>query len=487
MTKAQGQAWINKNTTADVNWNSVVYGNGKFVAVARQSNQIMYSTDGNTWSPATHPCSSIVDWNDVTFGNGIFVAVCSNSPSGENNPVMYSSDGISWSCSTLPNRAHYSAVTYGNGLFVAVATAGYNGSPPYDGGVVTSPDGITWTKQNAAAPNSWRGLTFANNIFVAVATTGTGDRVMTSPDGINWTVRTSAADNDWYSVAYGNSLFVAVSITGSGNRVMTSPNGINWTIGSSAANNSWYDVTYGNGMFVAVSNSGSGNRVMSSTNGTSWNLETTPDNTWRGVAFGNNEFVAVGNSGTGNRAMIRTILLPLTLAALRAFERDGQSFLVWETTWEQNLSHFDVERSDNGKTFSKVGTVKATGNSDRLRSYEFRDNTSPQGVLHYRLRQVDDDGKFSYSKTVLVHIGGRQSFSIGPNPTGGETRLMIPASLTGSYECRIISASGAVVYRKEGLRAGSHTLDLSRWAPGLYRVTLWENGQSIDQQWVTRR
>jgi hypothetical protein len=368
-----------------------------------------------------------------------------------------------------------------------VATGGYNGASPYDGGVVTSPDGITWTKQNAAAPNSWRGLTFANNLFVAVATSGTGDRVMTSPDGINWTVRTSPADNEWYSVAYGNDLFVAVSITGSGNRVMTSPDGINWTIGSSAANNNWYDVTYGNGMFVTVSNSGSGNRVMSSTNGTSWNLETTPDNSWRGVAFGNNEFVAVGNSGTGNRAMIRTILLPLTLADLRVSMRDGQSFLAWETSREQNLSHFEVERGTNGKTFSKVGTVKATGNSDRLHSYDFWDNSAPQGALYYRLRQVDNDGRFSFSKTVRLNTSGRQSFSIGPNPTGGETRLMIPANWKGTYECRIITASGTVVYRQDGLRAGSHTLDLTRWAPGLYRVTLWENGESIDQQWVTRR
>jgi hypothetical protein len=122
-----------------------------------------------------------------------------------------------------------------------------------------------------------------------------------------------------------------------------------------------------------------------------------------------------------------------------------------------------------------------------LRSYEFMDEAPPQGIVYYRLRMVDADGKFSYSSIVRVRIDGRSSVTIGPNPTGGLATMVLPASWTGRYECRILSASGAVVYRQTGLRAGSHTLDLSRFANGLYRVTLWENGESVDQQWVMRR
>lgn len=484
----QAQTWVNKLSTADVAWNSVTYGNGKYVAVARQTNQIMYSTDGNIWNATTHPCLTNVDWNDVTFGNGIFVAVSSNPPPGPNSAVMYSSDGITWNCSSMANRAAFNSVTYGNGLFVATSTGGYNGAFPYDGGVMTSPDGITWTSRNAALPGSWRGLTFANNLFVAVSNTLSGTQVMTSPDGITWTSRSTPVFNQWYSVTYGNGLYVAVSIDGTGNRVMTSPDGINWTIRSSAADNQWYDVTFGAGLFVAVSQSGTGNRAMSSTDGINWTTESTPNNNWRAVAFGNNQFVGVGNSGTGDRAMLRTGSLPLTLVSFRAAEKDEKIFLTWVTSWEENTSHFDVERSTNGMSFTKVATVQASGNSVRTLSYEFRDNTPPQGTLYYRLRQVDTDGKFSYSLTVRTRISGHlEAVSIGPNPTSGESTLLLPASWMGSYNCRIISASGTEVYRKNGLRAGSHKIDLSRWSPGMYRVTLWENGESVYQQWIMRR
>jgi hypothetical protein len=179
--------------------------------------------------------------------------------------------------------------------------------------------------------------------------------------------------------------------------------------------------------------------------------------------------------------------LPLSLLDFTGEAVNSSVRLRWKTAWEQGTSHFEVERSMDASRFTRIGTVKAAGNSDKLRSYEFMDEAPPQGIVYYRLRMVDADGKFSYSSIVRVRIDGRSSVTIGPNPTGGLATMVLPASWTGTYECRILSASGAVVYRQTGLRAGSHTLDLSRFANGLYRVTLWENGESVDQQWILRR
>jgi len=197
----------------------------------------------------------------------------------------------------------------------------------------------------------------------------------------------------------------------------------------------------------------------------------------------------LGGSSAGSTFSSFSMLgpLPLSLLDFTGEAVNSSVRLRWKTAWEQNTSHFEVERGMDASTFTRIGTVKAAGNSNKLRSYEFMDETPLQGIVYYRLRQLDIDGKFSYSSIVRVRLDGRSSVTIGPNPASGLATMVLPASWTGRYECRIISASGVVVYRKTGLRAGSHTLDLSRQAPGLYRVTLWENGQSVNQQWIMRR
>ncbi len=295
LSTAQAQfTWTTSQSTADLPWQSVAYGNGVFVAVANgiTGNGVMTSPDGSTWTSRSSAADNL--WYSVTYGNGLFVAV---AQSGTGNRVMSSPNGIDWtSRSSAADNLWYS-VTYGNGLFVAVAASGTNR-------VMTSPNGIDWTSRISAADNHWCSVTYGNGLFVAVATSGTGNRVMTSPDGSTWTSRSSAADNDWLSVTYGNGLFVAVAQSGTGNRVMTSTDGITWISQSSAADNNWCSVTYGNGLFVAVASSGTDNRVMTSPNGIDWTSQTSAaNNSWQSVAYGNGGFVAVANSGTGNRVM----------------------------------------------------------------------------------------------------------------------------------------------------------------------------------------
>ena len=197
----------------------------------------------------------------------------------------------------------------------------------------------------------------------------------------------------------------------------------------------------------------------------------------------------LGGSSAGSTFGSYSMLGPLPLALLdfTGEALSGSVKLRWKTAWEQHTSHFEVERSIDGAKFTRIGTVKAAGNSDKLRSYEYMDEAAPQGIVYYRLRLVDMDGKYSYTNIVRVKIDGRSSVTIRPNPTAGQATMVLPSGWTGSYECRIISASGAVVFRQTGLRAGSHILDFSRLSNGLYRVTLWENGESVDQQWIMRR
>jgi hypothetical protein len=177
----------------------------------------MTSPDGINWTIRTSGANN--SWESVIFGNGKFVAVSSD---GTGNRIMTSTDGITWSictgCSTgFDNQ--WQGVTYGNGLFVAVSDSGTGNR------VMTSPDGTTWTSRTSAVDNGWQSVTYGNGLFVAVAAnTGTGNRIMTSPDGINWTIRKNPVETDFISVTYANGMFVAVGYNGSFYGVMTSGN-----------------------------------------------------------------------------------------------------------------------------------------------------------------------------------------------------------------------------------------------------------------------
>ena len=489
---ALGQTWSPQNTTGiSYGWQSLAYGNSRYVAVGRpvagQADRVMTSPNGITWT-ATEHSQGPVNLNDVVFANNLFVAVASHNPAGDNGVrVMTSADGISWTARTAPN-ADWQSVAYGNGLFVAVATVTNGGGATK---VMTSANGINWTARNpSSATNPWRGVAFGNGIFVAVSgASPTGDpTIMTSMDGITWTGRSTPGNTTARSVTYGNGWFVAVSESGT---IMTSPDGMTWTIRNSPADNAWQDVAYGNGRFVAVASSGKGNRAMSSVDGTNWLTENTPaDNDWKGIAFSGNIFVAVSETGTINQVMRRSEssnMLPVSIVEFGGEVVSSNVRLKWKTAWEQNSRYYEVERSFDGTIYTRVGTVQAAGNSERLLSYEFLDKNPPEANLYYRLRLTDMNARVSYSNDIRIRTGSVSEIIFGPNPTGGQASVVLPSSWTGRYECRVISMSGIVMHQTNGLRAGSHRIDLSNYSPGLYRLMIWDNGECLYQQWIMRR
>jgi hypothetical protein len=286
---SKGTSWTSRTASATKNWTSVAYGNGLFVAVAFQTDQIMTSPDGINWTSRTGPGSGY--WESVTYGNGLFVAVAD----GGTNEIMTSPDGINWTLRTKPVTNGWRSVTYGNGTFVAVAHGGTTANE-----VMTSPDGINWTLRTILTANFWLSITYGNGLFVAVSYDGTtADDIMTSPDGINWTSSTSPLANEWYSVTYGNGLFVAVAGNGTAaNDIMTSSNGTSWTSRTSPSARSWISVTYGNGLFVAVASDGTvANDIMTSPDGINWTSRTSPAaKNWNSVTYGDGIFVAIAYS-----------------------------------------------------------------------------------------------------------------------------------------------------------------------------------------------
>lgn len=123
-------------------------------------------------------------------------------------------------------------------------------------------------------------------------------------------------------------------------------------------------------------------------------------------------------------------IVPIELLNFQATPLSNTAQLTWQTASERNASHFDVERSQNGKQFEKIGQVKANGNSAVLRNYEFI-HKQPFPVSYYRLRQIDYDGTSTLSNIISVELLKVSKIKIFPNPAN--SKLTIFSDLDQKY------------------------------------------------------
>lgn len=117
-----------------------------------------------------------------------------------------------------------------------------------------------------------------------------------------------------------------------------------------------------------------------------------------------------------------TQILPVELISFNAQKGNGIVEIKWTTASEFNNDYFDLERSADGEKFSKLGTVTGKGTIYTKSEYRFIDQFPLSGVSYYRLKQVDVDGEFSYSKVVAVTVDDRELVRLDayPNPFNGK-------------------------------------------------------------------
>ena len=117
-------------------------------------------------------------------------------------------------------------------------------------------------------------------------------------------------------------------------------------------------------------------------------------------------------------------LVPVELTYFNAKMEGNTNVLSWETATEEGNSHFEVERSIDGKSFEVVGNVEGNGTVYEVINYEFIDE-NPAANTYYRLRQVDFDGAFEYTNIVNVKRGQVASTDIKVYPNPVQDRLTV--------------------------------------------------------------
>jgi len=226
-TGADGE-WNNSTLPSSASWNAVAAGlegdeetgTVRFVAVATGTNDAAYSDDGGvTWTAATTPQSSA--YESVVYGNGKFVLVRSDS----NIPVI-SNDGTLWANAggTIGTDTNWRAVAFGQGIFVAVSASG---SAAY------STDGITWlglTVSGAVSP-VLTDIAYGNGRFVAVSDTGITFTMVDKTNLVAGDVVGSGTATRY--ISYGQGTFVVVE--NATDTYHYSKYGLDWTTNSSLA------------------------------------------------------------------------------------------------------------------------------------------------------------------------------------------------------------------------------------------------------------
>ncbi len=170
--------------------------------------------------------------------------------------------------------------------------------------------------------------------------------------------------------------------------------------------------------------------------------------------------------------------LPVTFISISANKLGAAVKVDWKVAAERSILKYEVERSADGRSFAKAGTVIATGNSSVDLSYSWMDATPLTGTNFYRIKSIGFAGEIKYTNIVKVSLGDvKPSYTIAPNPVEGSTvNLQFKNQVGGRYNIRLLSSAGQVVYTTIVEHAGGNSTQLinlpASIARGAYKIEI---------------
>ena len=188
------------------------------------------------------------------------------------------------------------------------------------------------------------------------------------------------------------------------------------------------------------------------------------------------------NDNTLDCAISAGTALPVSLTSFTGKYDNGAALLHWSTASEQGTDRFDVERSLDAHEFVTVGSVTASGYTITATDYNFSDRFTLNGTAYYRLRQLDKDGKHTYSAIIpLTASSAEQVLNVWPNPARDQVQLTIFSASYNKALLMLISTAGRVSYQAEELLSpgvNPTTLPVDNLAPGAYYLRV-QTDQSV--------
>lgn len=181
-----------------------------------------------------------------------------------------------------------------------------------------------------------------------------------------------------------------------------------------------------------------------------------------------------------------TRVLPLSFLNFNGVMKNSIALLTWTTSNEINNKGFNIQKSYDGGVFDNIGFVAAKSVGALQNNYSYSDSRVKNGNIYYRLQQVDQDGKTSYSGILNIKNDGALSWRIYPNPLESEAWMQLQLPKKSNVIIQIISQSGQVLLlcNKGLLTEGNYSipLNISNSPKGVYLVKLIVDDKIFEQK-----
>jgi endonuclease I len=181
-----------------------------------------------------------------------------------------------------------------------------------------------------------------------------------------------------------------------------------------------------------------------------------------------------------------TGLLPVTLLDFTAQKNKETVLLKWYATYETQFNKYETERSTDGRVYNKIGEVKG----QNLSNYDFTDINLPRAVVvYYRLKMLDQDGKFENSKVVAVKLNNNLSNALlYPNPALDYLNIKLYQVLQANSTLQVMDVTGRIV-KEQIVNANTVNinLDVKNLSAGRYFVKIVNSSQIINESFLVTK
>ena len=197
----------------------------------------------------------------------------------------------------------------------------------------------------------------------------------------------------------------------------------------------------------------------------------------------------ISNTATVTINFFAKITLSVKLLDFTAKYTKPNVLLEWSTSQEHNFSHFIIEQSTDGTNFSQTAIVFGAGESNSRIDYSYidKDINGRGGIVYYRLKQVDIDGRFDYSPVRMIKLAeetGEMMITSFPNPVTNELHVTIAGKWQGKViKYELVNTNGQLIKQIIHSSAGqTETIAVSDLEKGIYFVRVNCSGEMAMQK-----
>ncbi len=176
--------------------------------------------------------------------------------------------------------------------------------------------------------------------------------------------------------------------------------------------------------------------------------------------------------------------LPIKMNSFELDKIEEGVLVNWSTAIEENNDYFSIERTTDGEQIETIATLKGAGNSNTIKSYSIIDKNPPSGIVYYRVRQTDFDGKTEAFNWKSINIGNEFDFAIYPNPNSNGILNLTYGDYSGEAIAEIYSIDGRLIQsNKVSFSNGQNQLN-HNIKTGYYLLRVKVNNVSITERLI---